>query len=214
MEPHEASIRFLPVDLPVLPAGICLSSIYLGPDALHYNSRGQLAEIRESTSYTGPNDTDFDRGAIINFYATCWGMCGGYDSTTAMPVNNGNLRRQEIYIPDGPMFAQTFDYDALNRLQSVSEKLHGTGNDTFKQAYTFDRWGNRTFDQANTTANVPHPEYTVDRVITTVCWRLPGSRMSTTPPAIRRETRIRRTARLPAIAPLTLRIESSPRRNR
>src|SRR5205085_1993025 len=33
---------------------------------LFYNSRGQLAEIRESTSYTGPTDTNWNRGAIIN----------------------------------------------------------------------------------------------------------------------------------------------------
>lgn len=81
---------------------------------LFYNSRGQLAEIREGTSYTGPNDSGAERGAIINFYGTCWGMCGGQNSTTGMPENNGNLRRQEIYIPNGPMFAQTFDYDTLS----------------------------------------------------------------------------------------------------
>jgi len=134
---------------------------------LFYNSRGQLAEIRESTSYTGPNDTDFNRGAIINFYSTCWGSCGGSNSTTPMTDNNGNLRRQEVYIYrpnliDYDYFAQSYDYDSLNRLQYVSEKLNGTGNDTFKQAYTYDRWGNRTIDQVNTTPNVPHPGYTVD----------------------------------------------------
>ena len=36
---------------------------------LFYNSRAQLAEIRESTSYTGPTDTTWDRGAIINNYS-------------------------------------------------------------------------------------------------------------------------------------------------
>lgn len=33
---------------------------------LFYNSRGQLSEIRNSTSYTGPTDTSWNRGAIIN----------------------------------------------------------------------------------------------------------------------------------------------------
>jgi len=42
--------------------------------------------------------------------------------TTAMTENNGNLKRQEIYIPNGgPMFTQTFAYDNLNRLQRVTE---------------------------------------------------------------------------------------------
>jgi hypothetical protein len=31
-----------------------------------YNSCDQLAEIRASTSYTGPTDTTWDRGAIVN----------------------------------------------------------------------------------------------------------------------------------------------------
>ena len=111
---------------------------------LFYNVRGQLAEIREGTSYTGPNDTGWERGAIINFYGTCWGMCGGQNSTTSMPENNGNLRRQEIYIPNGPMFAQTFDYDSLNRLQRVTE------GSSWQQEYVYDRYGNRTIHQTNT----------------------------------------------------------------
>ena len=41
-----------------------------------YNSRGQLAEIRVSTSYTGPTDTTWNRGAIINHYSSqCPGAC-------------------------------------------------------------------------------------------------------------------------------------------
>jgi YD repeat-containing protein len=36
---------------------------------LFYNLRGQLSEIRASTSYTGPADTNWNRGAIINSYS-------------------------------------------------------------------------------------------------------------------------------------------------
>jgi RHS repeat-associated protein len=115
---------------------------------LFYNSRGQLAEIREGTSYTGPSDDGWERGAIINFYGTCWGMCGGQNSTTAMPENNGNLRRQEIYIPSGPMFAQTFDYDTLNRLQRVTE------GSSWQQEYVYDRYGNRTINASGTTDGI------------------------------------------------------------
>ena len=41
---------------------------------LFYDVRGQLSEIRESTSYTDPGDTSWNRGAIINHYSNnCWG---------------------------------------------------------------------------------------------------------------------------------------------
>jgi YD repeat-containing protein len=63
---------------------------------LFYNSRGQLAEIRASTSYTGPTDYDADRGAIINSYSSqCTGLC----LNSSMPDNNGNLKQQDIQIP-------------------------------------------------------------------------------------------------------------------
>ena len=120
---------------------------------LFYNSRGQLAEIREGTSYTGPGDTGLERGAIINFYGTCWGACGGHNSTTSMADNNGNLKRQEIYIPNesSPTFAQTFDYDSLNRLQRVTE------GSSWQQEYVYDRYGNRTIHQTNTWGPVTGP---------------------------------------------------------
>lgn len=111
-----------------------------------YNSRGQLAEIRVSTSYTGPTDTTWDRGAIINHYSNqggCWGAaCNASD-------NNGNLRRQELYIPrltsGHDNFAQFYDYDSLNRLQTVAESLNG-GSLQWQQKYVYDRYGNRTIN--------------------------------------------------------------------
>jgi len=54
---------------------------------LFYNVRGQLAEIRESTSYTGPTDTTWNRGAIINHYSDqCWGMCSGRTTTATSSI--------------------------------------------------------------------------------------------------------------------------------
>jgi len=62
-----------------------------------------------------------DRGAIINHYSNnCWGLCGGNDNTTAMADNNGNLKKQKVYIPNGDTFAQFYEYDSPNRLQSAS----------------------------------------------------------------------------------------------
>jgi RHS repeat-associated protein len=125
---------------------------------LFYNSRGQLSEIRESSSYTGPSDTTWNRGAIINHYSNgCWGMCGGSNSTTSMTDNNGNLKKQEVYVPlndqlqNAPYTTwwQGYDYDNLNRLQRVHEY---TGNPAvdWQQEYVYDRYGNRTIHQTNT----------------------------------------------------------------
>ena len=134
-----------------------------------YNSRGQLSEIRVSTSYTGTTDTTWNRGAIINHYSDgCWGMCGGSNSTTAMTDNNGNLRKQEVYIPLNDQLPTTsyttwwqgYDYDSLNRLRWVEEKNPGL---VWKQEFVYDRWGNRTIHQTNTWGtNIPKPNFGVN----------------------------------------------------
>ena len=114
---------------------------------LFYNSRGQLAEIRVSTSYTGPTDTNWNRGAIISSYSDqCSGVCSG----SGMTDNNGNLKKQEIYVPNDDqisgytMRSQQYDYDSLNRLNSARETLNST--EQWKQQFTYDRWGNRTIN--------------------------------------------------------------------
>ncbi|HEY8185434.1 MAG TPA: RHS repeat-associated core domain-containing protein [Pyrinomonadaceae bacterium] len=123
-----------------------------------YNSRGQLSEIRVGTTYTGPSDTSWNRGAIINHYSNnCWGMCGGSNSTTSMTDNNGNLKKQEVYIPNNEQLPttgyktwwQVYDYDNLNRLQRVHEYTGNTQLD-WQQEYVYDRYGNRTIHQTNT----------------------------------------------------------------
>ena len=125
---------------------------------LFYNNRGQLSEIRESTSYAGPTDTTFDRGAIVNYYSDqCAGMCL---PTSSMTDNNGNLRKQEIYVPNQTMRWQQFEYDQLNRLSSAREVLNG-GAEQWKQQFTYDRWGNRTVNTA-ITYGVPEKDFTVN----------------------------------------------------
>jgi RHS repeat-associated protein len=127
-----------------------------------YNSRAQLAEIRVSThSILSPGqETNWNRGAIINHYSKspgAWGASGGG------PDNNGNLKNQEIYIPDNDQItgytniAQEYNYDSLNRLTSVYDKPFNGAAD-FYQAYTYDRWGNRTIDPG--TYGVPEPQFT------------------------------------------------------
>jgi RHS repeat-associated protein len=119
---------------------------------LFYNNRGQLSEIRDSTSWTGANDTTWNRGAIINHYSDqCSGMCGGSNSATAMTDNNGNLRKQEVYIPNDDdqvygytLRSQQYDYDSLNRLNWAREVKDEA--EQWRQWFKYDRWGNRTID--------------------------------------------------------------------
>ncbi len=121
-----------------------------------FNSRGQLWDMRLSSVSFDTDPANGDRGSIVNYFSSSYTQGGsGTD-------NNGNLLRQEIYVPGGPYFQQTYAYDNLNRLASVNEKLNGTGTDSFKQIYTYDRWGNRGVDTALSSANVPRPAYTVD----------------------------------------------------
>jgi RHS repeat-associated protein len=132
-----------------------------------YNSRGQLAEIRVGLYPINDPDptraTSWQRGAIINHYSDSgWGASGGG------PDNNGNLRRQDVLIPnlDGPgydqsggfaMSTQSFYYDSLNRLSSASESSAAP----WAQSYTYDRFGNRTIN-AGGTSNAPSQQFSVD----------------------------------------------------
>jgi RHS repeat-associated protein len=126
---------------------------------LFYNSRGQLAEIRVGETYNGPSDDGWERGAIINHYAQCWGAC---QPTSSMTDNNGNLRQQDHWIPNGSggvqaIYVQNYDYDSLNRLQRVRE------GSNWQQEYFYDRWGNRTVHQTNTYGTgIPKPNFGVD----------------------------------------------------
>ena len=125
-----------------------------------YNSRGQAAEIRVGT-YHPTDSTWWNRGAIINHYSdSCWGSCGGSNSSTQMTDNNGNLKKQEVYIPNSDVpntqqitsyttWWQQYNHDALNRLDWVRE-VSSSGTEIWKQDFAYDRYGNRTIDQTNT----------------------------------------------------------------
>ena len=71
-------------------------------------------------------------------------------NTTGNADNNGNVLSQMITVPGlSHPFVQTYTYDELNRLKSATETNNST--QTWKQTFTFDRYGNRRFDEANTT---------------------------------------------------------------
>src|ERR1700730_18011349 len=132
-----------------------------------YNSRGQLSDIRVSTSYTGQTDYTWNRGAILNQYSfQCYGpTCNATD-------NNGNLRKQEVWVPTNDQastwvtWSQQYEYDNLNRLARVHGFDAGSAQ-LWQQEYVYDRWGNRTINQTNTWGPasgplIPRPNFGVD----------------------------------------------------
>src|SRR5690606_8820846 len=80
-----------------------------------------------------------------------------YGATAA--VNNGNVTKQTITVPTvgqtpGFTAVQDYTYDSLNRLKSALENVTPAGGSqsmSWQQTFEFDRYGNRNFDEANTT---------------------------------------------------------------
>jgi YD repeat-containing protein len=109
-----------------------------------YNDRMQVTEIRLGASAS-------DQSLLKLEY--------GYGNETQ---NNGSLRSQKITFAGlSQAYEQTYTYDDLNRLKSAEEKI-GTSTTNWKQTFEYDRFGNRTFDAANTTTlpvsnNVTNP---------------------------------------------------------
>jgi RHS repeat-associated protein len=119
-----------------------------------YNIRGQIFDKRVSSV----NDTwDWNRGRLIWYYSSnhVWGGSG--------TDNNGNVVYAENWIPQPNqvgdqgqyLFADTYTYDALNRLSGVYDStldLAGGGSWTarFAQIYNYDRYGNRTINNGAT----------------------------------------------------------------
>ena len=75
--------------------------------------------------------------------------------TRFIAENNGNIVQQQITVPssvgvsNGFTAVQKYYYDTLNRIDDATETVGGT--QTWRQDYTFDRYGNRNFVEANTT---------------------------------------------------------------
>src|SRR4030095_9189577 len=85
-------------------------------------------------------------------------ICSG----SSMADNNGNLRKQEIHIPGQTMRYQEYDYDSLNRLNWAREVLSG-GSEQWKQAFIYDRWGNRRINTGTTYGTgINNKDFTVD----------------------------------------------------
>lgn len=76
--------------------------------------------------------------------------------------NNGSLRTQKISFNGlAQPFEQIYQYDDLNRLLSAEEKVNN--QTTWRQSFTYDRYGNRRFDANQTTTlaqsnNITNPQ--------------------------------------------------------
>jgi RHS repeat-associated protein len=119
---------------------------------IDYNSRFQMVESRLSTSFNNPGT--WNRGKLVFSYHTG-------DATK----NNGNVMRQEHYVPLAvndstgavtsfavPM-RDDYEYDAVNRLLWVKGKQQdANGNETpdpiYQQTFIYDQFGNRRIDAA------------------------------------------------------------------
>lgn len=119
---------------------------------LQYNVRGQLWDIRVGTALDG--NGDWNRGALQFFYSQPYSYTGG-----SGPDNNGNVLAAKHYRPLDELSStytistDSSNYDALNRVTSVSEDYQINGSaatQQFQQSYIYDRYGNRTINQAST----------------------------------------------------------------
>ncbi|MEW6362164.1 MAG: RHS repeat-associated core domain-containing protein, partial [Acidobacteriota bacterium] len=97
--------------------------------------------------------------------------------------NNGNVLSQTITVPavgqtPGFTAVQSYSYDSLNRLKSAVENVTphgGTAVQSWKQTFTFDRYGNHRFETANgstTTLDPNCPEAICNPTISTANNRL------------------------------------------
>src|ERR1700752_596251 len=142
------------------------------PTAVYHKSFYNIRGLFFDTRLSSVDDTwDWNRGRLILYYSSnhLWGQSG--------TDNNGNVRFAETWIPpmnatlDQPdtLFEESFSYDSLNRLTSVAGQKTsvaggwGTWTQQFRQQYTYDRYGNRTIDAAQTWGTgINNKQFTVD----------------------------------------------------
>jgi hypothetical protein len=103
-----------------------------------YNERLQVKEIGLGNSATDTSllKLSFDYGAATE--------------------NNGSMKSQTMVVPTvgtnaGFTAVQNYTYDSLNRLESATEITNGNPVPSWKQTFSYDRYGNRRFDANNTT---------------------------------------------------------------
>lgn len=128
-------------------------------DSFTYNPAGAVTSMQlgngrwESTTFNNRlQPSQIALGTTIN--ATNLLKLDYTYSTSGNHNNNGNILTQTITVPNSPdqtngfTAVQSYTYDELNRIKSATETV--SGSQTWKQAFDYDRYGNRKFDQSNT----------------------------------------------------------------
>ncbi|MBV6497001.1 MAG: hypothetical protein DCC44_05045 [Acidobacteria bacterium] len=111
-------------------------------ESTQFNSRLQPVQIGLGSGPTAQNLLKLD-----------------YEYGATAAVNNGNVTKQTITVPTvgantGFTAVQSYTYDEVNRLKGAVENVTPTGgsaSQSWRQAFTFDRYGNRNFDEENST---------------------------------------------------------------
>lgn len=112
-------------------------------ESTHYNSRLQPTQVSLGTVQQAADQLKLEYS---------YGSWENGNLITSR--NNGNLAQQIITVPSvgqNPGFTavQTYYYDSLNRIDDVTETV--SGNQTWRQDFSYDRYGNRNLVEANTT---------------------------------------------------------------
>jgi RHS repeat-associated protein len=140
-------------DISYTPFGGLQSETY-GNGLIHsmgYNNRLQPTEIR-----LGRPDNLESVFTIYNIYGTAQDV-NGQDAEIASTLNNGNIARIKYSVSGTVQYAQTFQYDPLNRLSYAVEHNNGVHNDgerAWYQTFSYDPHGNRGINITNTSDNV------------------------------------------------------------
>jgi YD repeat-containing protein len=140
-------------------AARAVSSIELGNflwESTIFNSRLQPEQIGLGRGKHAPNTTNPATDLLDLDYQYGEPLSNG---TVDAEKNNGNIAKQTITVQtigSNPGFTavQTYTYDSLNRLHDVKENIDGSTTPEWKQTFSYDRFGNRSFDEANTTADL------------------------------------------------------------
>ena len=136
----------------------------------YYNRRGQMFDARLGTDSNIAYDVEnpavwrwatgtWNRGAIRLYYSSTFNDYDDYTvSNGALVNNNGNVNRMEHFVPGNDSVTtysisiDKYTYDALNRIQDIKEfkqtESMGETDLNLKQTYVYDRFGNRTVNNA------------------------------------------------------------------
>ena len=124
-------------------------------NAFSYNASGGVTSLRlgngkwETAQYN--NRLQITQIGLGNSSADVSLLKINYDYGNSTQ-NNGSLREQKInYTGLSSEIKQTYTYDDLNRLKSSTETYNNGATQSWKETFNYDRFGNRTFDAANTT---------------------------------------------------------------